>query len=98
MNPRKTGPNDPVTIVGGRPMHRAVQVSELPTGIEQILTLAALDCALRERFASDPVGAAASKGVRLQPAEEALLRQTPSETLRARAEQIVIPLPAITPP
>ncbi|MBI5532303.1 MAG: hypothetical protein HY898_06295 [Deltaproteobacteria bacterium] len=91
MTQRKASSQDPVTIVGGRPMHRAVEVSQLPTGIEQILTLSALDCSLRDRFAADPIAAAASKGVRLQPTEEALLRQTPAETLRAMAEQAVIP-------
>lgn len=72
-------------------MHRAVDVSQLPTGIEQALTLAALDFAFRERFAQDPVGAAAAKGIRLQQAECALLAQTPPEALRAMAEQVVIP-------
>jgi hypothetical protein len=83
--------HEPITIVGGRPMHRAVDVTQLPTGIEQALTLAALDFAFRERFAHDPVGAALSKGIKLQDAERALLEHTPPQALRAMAEQIVMP-------
>jgi hypothetical protein len=72
-------------------MHRAVQVSQLPTGIEQALTLAALDCLFRDRFVADPVAQAQAKGIVLQPAEQTLLSQTPADVLRSMAEQVVVP-------
>lgn len=80
-----------ITIVGGRPMHRAVAVEELPQGVEQVLTVAALDHEFRVRVAADPVGAAASKGIALDPVETGLLRSVAPGQLAAMAERLVIP-------
>ncbi len=80
-----------VTIVGGRPMHRAVAAEELPQGIEQVLTIAALDREFRASVARDPVAAAAAKGIALDAVEAGLLRATAPAQLAAMAERLVIP-------
>jgi hypothetical protein len=80
-----------VTIVGGRPMHRSVAVEELPQGVEQVLTLAALDHRFRVEVGRDPLAAAASKGIRLDPVEAALLAAAPPAQLAAMAERLVVP-------
>ncbi len=72
-------------------MRRAVPVSELPVGIEQLLTIAALDAAFLERVAADPVAAAAARGIRLDDAEVALLRNATPALLRQMAERLVVP-------
>jgi hypothetical protein len=79
------------TIVGGRPMRRAVEVSDLPQGVERVLTLAALNHRFRTELLRDPVAAAASKGIALDPVESALLRSARPEQLTAMAERMVVP-------
>jgi hypothetical protein len=79
------------TIVGGRPMRRAVEVSDLPQGVERVLTLAALNHRFRLELLRDPVAAAASKGIALDPVETALLRTARPEQLTAMAERMVVP-------
>jgi hypothetical protein len=79
------------TIVGGRPMRRAVEVSDLPQGVERVLTLAALNHQFRADLLRDPVAAAQNKGIVLDPVESALLRTARPEQLAAMADRIVIP-------
>ena len=83
--------NDGVTIVGGRPMHRAVETKDLPQGVEQVLTLAGLDPAFRAAVALDPVVAAAAKGIRLDDIEASLLRSMPPDRIAAMADRMIIP-------
>jgi len=80
-----------ITIVGGRPMQRAVPAESLPQGVEQVLTIAALDPAFRARVAADPVAAAAAKGIEIDSVEAALLRSIAPAQLAAMAERLVIP-------
>ncbi len=79
------------TIVGGRPMRRAVEVADLPQGVERLLTLAALNQRFRADLLSDPVAAAAKRGIPLDPIEAALLRAAPPEQLGALADALVVP-------
>jgi hypothetical protein len=79
------------TIVGGRPMRRAVEVSDLPQGVERVLTLAALNHRFRAELLRDPVAAARSKGVVLDEVESALLGTARPEQLTAMVDRIVIP-------
>jgi hypothetical protein len=79
------------TIVGGRPMRRAVEVSDLPQGVERVLTLAALNHRFRTDVLRDPVAAAGSKGIVLDTVEIALLQAARPEQLAAMAERMVIP-------
>jgi hypothetical protein len=79
------------TIVGGRPMRRAIEVSDLPQGVERVLTLAALNHRFRTDLLRDPVAAAQSKGIVLDPVESTLLRSVRTDQLAAMADRIVIP-------
>ncbi len=90
MGSKKTA-KEGITIVGGRPMHRAVDASLLPQGVEQVLTVAALDHRFREAVSRDPVAAAASKGIALDEVEAGLLRSVSPENLARMAERLVIP-------
>jgi len=87
----KVGNPDGVTIVGGRPMHRAVETKDLPQGVEQVLTLAGLDPDFRAAVAVDPVAAAAGKGISLDPVEAALLQSMPADAVAAMADKMIIP-------
>jgi hypothetical protein len=87
----KAGNPESVTIVGGRPMHRAVEAGDLPQGVEQVLTLAGLDPDFRSAVSKDPVAAAAAKGIALDPVEAALLESLPPEAVAAMADRIIIP-------
>jgi hypothetical protein len=79
------------TIVGGRPMRRAVEVGDLPQGVERLLTLAALNQRFRADLLRDPIAAAAKRGVPLDPVEAALLRAAPPEQLGELADALVVP-------
>jgi hypothetical protein len=83
--------SDGATIVGGRPMHRAVQTKDLPQGVEQVLTLAALDPRFCRAVEADPVEAAAARGIRLDSVEADLLRAIPGARLVEMAKRTVIP-------
>lgn len=91
MTQAKSKPREGVTIVGGRPMHRAVEVSELPIGLERVLTLAALDHGYRERLRADPLAAALEKGIELEAAEVELVRASTPAALAQMAERMVVP-------
>ena len=80
-----------VTIVGGRPMHRAVSAEDLPVGVEQALTMAALDHRFRQRLQEDPVSATKEKGIRLDTVEAQLLASADPETLSQMARRTVSP-------
>ena len=91
MSTRKVQHEAGVTIVGGRPMRRRVKVADLPVGIEQALTIAALNPAFREEFLADPVGTAARRGIEIDPVQAALLQAATPEQLRTTIDQMVIP-------
>lgn len=80
-----------VTIVGGRPMRRTMQVTDLPIGIEQVLTLAALNPGFREELLRDPVAAARRRAIELDPVEAALISSASPEQLQAMIDRMVIP-------
>ncbi len=87
----KAGNPESITIVGGRPMHRAVQANDLPQGVEQVLTLAGLDPDFRSAVSKDPVAAATAKGIALDPVEAALLQSLPPRDVAAMADRLIIP-------
>ena len=91
MADHKSGTRDPVTIVGGRPMHRAVSTADLPMGLEQVLTVAGLNYRFRLRLARDPVAAAAEMGIELDQTEVMLLRSAGPERVAEMARRTVPP-------
>lgn len=90
MSTKEDAPGS-ATIVGGRPMRRAVDVSDLPQGVERVLTLAALNQRFRMDLLRDPIAAAQSKGIVLDAVERSLLAAARPEQLAAMADRIVIP-------
>jgi len=80
---------DGVTIVGGRPMHRAVEVTDLPIGLEQALTVAALNYRFRDALRRNPVAAATAIGIRLDDAEVALMRTVSADRLADMARRMI---------
>ncbi len=82
---------DPVTIVGGRPMHRAVSTADLPVGLEQVLTVAGLNYRFRRLLQQDPLAAGRSIGVELDEAELMLLRAAGPERVGELARTTVPP-------
>jgi hypothetical protein len=68
-----------------------VDVSDLPQGVERVLTLAALNQRFRMALLRDPIAAAQSKGIVLDAVESTLLRSARPEQLAALADRIVIP-------
>ena len=89
---KKTGATpEGLTIVGGRPMHRAVAVSDLPVGLEQVLTIAALDHNFRKQLSKNPRAAAESKGITLDETEHLLLASQSPKQLAKMANRMVIP-------
>ncbi len=72
-------------------MHRAIDAAQLPKGVEQVLTLAALDHTFRQRVAQDPVTAAQEKGIQLDEIEAKLLQSTKPDRLAQMSEKLVIP-------
>ena len=81
----------PVTIVGGRPMHRAVSTADLPVGLEQVLTVAGLNYRFRRQLQQDPVAAGRSIGVELDETELMLLRAAGPERVGQMARTTVPP-------
>lgn len=82
----------PLTIVGGRPMHRAVSTADLPIGLEQALTVAGMNYTFREALAKDPVVAAAGVGIQLDEAEVMLLRSAGPERVAQMAARMMPPM------
>jgi hypothetical protein len=66
-----------------------VSAGDLPMGIEQALTIAALDHRFRERLYADPVRAASEKGIQLDALEAQLLASTDKKTLVEMARRTV---------
>ncbi len=87
----RQAPEESITIVGGRPMETSVDVRLLPQGVEQVLTLAALDEGFRRQLALDPCTAAQSRCLDLDPIETRLLRIMKPEGLARMSECLVIP-------
>jgi len=78
------------TIVGGRGDDRSSRGRE-PNGIEILLKKAKADSGFRDQLIRNPVKAAALVELKLTPAEEAILRHTPTTTLRSMIDRTKIP-------
>jgi len=78
------------TIVGGRGDDRSSRGRE-PNGIEILLKKAKVDSGFRDQLIRDPVKAAALVELELTPAEEAILRHTPTTTLQFMIDRTKIP-------
>lgn len=81
------------TIVGGRPPESGDGLPPVPTGIEQLLRLAAVDDDFREVLIERRGDAAAAAGVVLTPNERAILGAIPETQIEAMAGRLPPPPP-----
>lgn len=89
------GPVSPrTTIVGGRPPEPAGPPPPVPTGIQRLLRLAAIDRAFLEQLVEKRDAIAAVVGVALTPTESAVLRAASRQQLEAMAAHLPPPEPA----
>lgn len=79
------------TIVGGRPPEPSVGLPPVPTGIERLLRLAAVDQAFRQVLVERRGAAAEAAGFELTPNEGAILSAIPANQLVAMAESLPAP-------
>ncbi len=82
------------TIVGGQPRAGAEEVPPVPTGIQSLLRLAAVDEAFREQLVARRGAVAEAVRLELTSSEQAILRAIPEDQLRQMAEQLPPPPPA----
>jgi hypothetical protein len=66
-------PSPRTTIVGGRPPEEGASLPPVPTGIQRLLNLAAIDEGFRRVLCERRAGAASAAGVELTPSEAAIL-------------------------
>lgn len=81
------------TIVGGRPPGSGKPLGPLPRGIEVLLKKAAVDPEFRKLLLENPLAAAGSIELQLDPVEQAMLQSIPEKQLAAVIEQTVVPEP-----
>jgi hypothetical protein len=81
-------PSPRTTIVGGRPPEQNTNPFPVPTGIQRLLRLAAVDPAFRQELISRRAGMAEPAGVTLTASEKAILDSIPAEQLAVMAESL----------
>lgn len=69
------------TIVGPRPEAAPGSTISVPRGMENLLTLAAMNEDWKDKTLADPLRAAAEAEIQLSPSESAILRAIPAKTL-----------------
>jgi hypothetical protein len=69
------------TIVGPRPEGISGATISVPRGLENLLTLAAMNEDWKDKTLADPIRAAAEAEIQLSPSESAILRTIPAQTL-----------------
>jgi hypothetical protein len=93
-DPREAqGVSPRTTIVGGRPPEAAGELPPVPTGIQKLLRLAAIDEAFREELLRRRAGIADAAGVELTASERAILAAIPAAQL-AQMVEFLPPPPA----
>ena len=84
-------PSPRTTIVGGRPPEERAPARPVPTGIQRLLRLAALDPAFRDELVRRRAAAAGAAGVALTTSEAAVLAAIPTEQLEQMAGSLPPP-------
>jgi hypothetical protein len=79
------------TIVGGRPPGSGQPLGDIPRGIEVLVKKAAVDAQFKQLLLADRVAAAESIGLKLEPAEAAMLASIPAEQLEAVIARTTVP-------
>jgi hypothetical protein len=81
------------TIVGGQPPGNERSLELVPSGLEQLLGMAAVDEAFRDALLADPSGTAEGVGLELVQAEQRVLASVSREQLAAMIGQVDRRLP-----
>ncbi len=84
-------PSPRTTIVGGRPPEEGAQTPPVPTGMQKLLRLAAVDPGFARELLLRRDQVAAAAGVELNERERAMLQAVPEEQLRAMVESLPPP-------
>lgn len=79
------------TIVGGRPPGSGQPVGAIPRGVEVLIKKAAVDPEFRAALLTRRAAAADQIGLRLDPAEAAMLAAAPGEQLEAIIDRTTVP-------
>jgi hypothetical protein len=79
------------TIVGGRPPEQDREGPPVPTGIQRLLRLAAVDADFRDRLVAQRDAVAEAAGIALSASERAMLRAIPAAQLAGMAAQLPEP-------
>ncbi len=82
-----------MTIVGGRPPETSDGLPPVPTGIEQLLRLAAVDDSFRAVLLERRGDAAGAAGVDLTPNEKAILKAIPEAQIAGMSQHLPPPTP-----
>lgn len=92
----KGGPNPSprTTIVGGRPPDDTVSAFPVPTGIQRLLRLAAVDPRFRDRLVEQRAQVASAAGVELTVTETAVLAAIDARQLRDMIDRLPAPAAA----
>ena len=86
-------PSPRTTIVGGRPPEKSANLPPVPTGIQTLLRLAALDGAFRAELIEKRDTAATAAGVDLTPNERRVLSAVPEAHLGRMIDRVPAPPP-----
>jgi hypothetical protein len=84
-------PSPRTTIVGGRPPDAKADLPPVPTGLQQLLRLAAVDASFRAELVARRGAFAATAGIPLTAHERAILDAVPAEQLTGMAESLPAP-------
>ena len=84
-------PSPRTTIVGGRPPEQGAEAPPVPTGIQRLLRMAAVDAAFLKELIERRTEVAEAAGVQLSPSERAILQVIPAEQITAMAAQMPPP-------
>jgi hypothetical protein len=86
-------PSPRTTIVGGRPPEEQAATAPVPTGLQRLLRLAAVNPAFLEELVARRTALAEVAGVPLTASESAILAAVPEAQLRAMARAVPPPEP-----
>jgi hypothetical protein len=81
-------PSPRTTIVGGRPPDEGAKLPPVPTGIQELLRLASVDCDFRRKLIESRGQVAGAAGVSLTRSEEAVLQSVPAQQLELMIESV----------
>ncbi len=92
--PRATRPSPRTTIVGGRPPDNEDKLPPVPTGMQQLLRLAAVEPRFRQQLLERRSAVAQAAQVKLTRSEQAILAAVDDKQLRTMVDKMPPPTPS----